>query len=149
VALDADQSIGKKTMPITKRQIAVLHVLKQQAGFGEDEYRDTLFRVAGVRSAKDLDQTGFEKVLEWFEALGYRTPRKPNRVNFGQRPGYATQKQLDFIGDLRPKAFDHDTDQGFSHWLERFFHVSHPRFLSVKAAGSVIEALKAMDQRKK
>ena len=36
-----------------KKKLAVIHIVKRELSLSDDEYRDILERVAGVRSAKD------------------------------------------------------------------------------------------------
>lgn len=42
-------------MPLSRKQIALIHVAKSKLGIAEDEYRSCLVQIAGVESSKDLD----------------------------------------------------------------------------------------------
>ncbi len=57
---------------ITSAQFRLIHAAKCELAMNEDTYRDTLFVQAGVRSSKDLDQEGVDKVIRRFKQLGFR-----------------------------------------------------------------------------
>lgn len=59
-----------------KRDLATIHIARGALGMDEDEYRDMLFALCRVRSAKDLDWTGRRKVLNHFKRLGWPKPAK-------------------------------------------------------------------------
>ncbi|WP_300656251.1 gp16 family protein [Pseudomonas sp.] len=52
--------------------LAKIHIAKAQLGLDDDTYRDLLARVAGVRSAKDLNKRQAGAVLAEFERLGFK-----------------------------------------------------------------------------
>jgi len=54
------------------RDLALIHVGKQQLGLDDDTYRTLLWGVAGVRSARDLDAAGRAEVLAWLHEHGFR-----------------------------------------------------------------------------
>lgn len=58
--------------PMRKAALAKIHVAKKQLDLDESEYRDLLEEVAGVRSAKDLDEVGLSKVLKALQSLGFK-----------------------------------------------------------------------------
>lgn len=67
-------------MSLTRQQLAVIHVAAKNLGLDRDTYEDVLFSATGVRSSKDLDDRGFEAVLERFAELGWTNPNpKPFR----------------------------------------------------------------------
>lgn len=78
-------------MAINKGTLSKIHVAKQQLAMDDDIYRGLLGRVAGVRSAKELNERQAGAVLREFERLGFkplpskRTKGKPH--NFKQLPG--------------------------------------------------------------
>ena len=59
-------------MGLNRSQYAVLHVAKKELALDDDTYRDVLHGVAGVRSAKELDQVTFRAVMSRFEELGFK-----------------------------------------------------------------------------
>lgn len=134
-------------MALSNKQIVLLHVLKKQNDLQDNEYRDLLEQSAGVSSADELDNQGFNQVLAFMEALGYEVNRPEPSPQFGSRPGMATPKQIDFIYGLSRKVFGGNNESAFHHWLEHMFRVSHPRFLDQATASKAIEGLKAMQKR--
>lgn len=65
------------------RDLAAIHVAKKRLGLDDDAYRDMLFAIARVRSAKDLDHAGRAAVLEHLRRTGF-TRAAPRR--YGRRP---------------------------------------------------------------
>ncbi len=119
---------------------------KAQLYMADDDYRALLLRTAGVRSAADLDDRGFEAVMAELERLGFRSIK--GRARAGRRPGMATPAQL---GKIRAawRAFSGtEDDLRLGHWLEKHFHVSHVRFLEGWRAGKVIAVLQKMLEKK-
>ncbi|MDO9625162.1 MAG: regulatory protein GemA [Pseudomonas sp.] len=52
--------------------LAKIHVAKAQLGLDDETYRALLARIAGVRSAKDLNTRQIGAVLAEFERLGFK-----------------------------------------------------------------------------
>ena len=48
------------------KKLAVIHIVKRDLNLGDEEYRDMLEQVAGVRSARDLDDKGFQRLMRFF-----------------------------------------------------------------------------------
>ena len=59
-------------MSMKKAQLAKVHIAKQQLGMDDDSYRALLARVAGVKSAKDLNPRQMGAVLAELERLGFK-----------------------------------------------------------------------------
>ena len=57
-------------------ELAKIHIAKKDLGLDDDTYRDVLWTVARVRSAKDLDHHGREQVLKHFKSKGFKCYRK-------------------------------------------------------------------------
>ena len=78
-------------MPIQKAILGKIHIAQQQLGMDDESYRALLARVAGVRSAKELNSKQAGNVLREFERLGFkakpsaRAKGKPH--NFSQLSG--------------------------------------------------------------
>lgn len=51
--------------------LAKIHIARQQLGMDDETYRALLMRVAGVRSAKDLNARQASFVIAEFERLGF------------------------------------------------------------------------------
>jgi hypothetical protein len=53
-----------------RNYIAQIHIEKQHAGLGEDEYRQLLYDVAGVKSSKALNENQVDAVIDAIKAEG-------------------------------------------------------------------------------
>ena len=112
----------------------------------DEDYRALLRQTAGACSSKELDEEGFERVMQRFEVLGFKSTRR--RHAYGDRPGMATQAQVDFIRQLWKQYTGGDNEAGLNHWLAHYFGVSALRFVDTNVAHQAIVALKSMVKRK-
>ena len=134
-------------MALTKRQTAAIAVARKQLGLSDSEYRAALFDVAGASSAKQLDGTGFELLVDHFKRLGWQ-PRF-RRDFYGFRPGMATPAAISLIRALWDEyTGEAGSDLTLGKWLHRTFGVSHPRFVTAEQAQKAIGALRGMVKRR-
>lgn len=70
-----------RSAPPRNNDLALIHIAKKQLAMDDDAYRDMLFAVARVRSAKLLDHAGRAKVLDHLKRCGFRgaNPARPKR----------------------------------------------------------------------
>ncbi len=61
-----------KWMPIGRKKKAIVHIAKEELHLDEEAYRQILKGVAGVESATQLTEAGFEKVMKRFQEMGFR-----------------------------------------------------------------------------
>lgn len=59
-------------MPIGRKKKAVVHIAKEDLHLDEESYRQILKGVAGVESATQLTEKGFEKVMKRFQEMGFK-----------------------------------------------------------------------------
>lgn len=133
---------------VTKKQIALLHVAKRNLGLDDDTYRAILARYGRAESAADLDLAGFNHVMRYLTACGFRSTW--TKRTYGYRPTMATPPQVDLIRSLWRKfrGADDPDDVELNKWLHRFHKVGALRFVDNKKAAKVISALRAMIARK-
>ncbi|MCY1668608.1 regulatory protein GemA [Rhizobium sp. SL86] len=133
---------------VTKKQIALLHVAKRDLGLDDDVYRAVLARYGKVDSAADLDLAGFNRVMKYLTACGFRSTW--TKRTYGYRPTMATPPQVDLIRSLWVKwrGADDPDDAELNKWLGRFHKVGALRFVDNKKAAKVISALRAMIARR-
>ena len=132
-------------MPLTKQQIAVIHVAKSKLALDDADYHAILEQYAGVSSSRELNETGFMAVMRRFEQLGFKNNRPKH---LGTRPGMTTPKQIGMIRNLWREYKGAETDDfALGMWLERTFHVSSIRFLTYDDGQKTIGALKIMKAR--
>lgn len=115
---------------IDHKKLAVIHIVKKELQLDEQEYRDTLERVAGVRSARELDDDSFRKLMAFFARSRYYRTRKDG----------VTFRQKMFIQHLvTDLAWD---ETHFHNFLKKYYKTQNLDLLSKKEASKVIESLK-------
>lgn len=135
-------------MTLTNPQKAILHVAKAKLKLSDEFYRSALAQIAGVTSATELDQAGFEAMMGYFAYIGFR-PLKTKGPNFGERPGMASWAQIELVRNLWREVThrQYHGEEELNKWLLRSFKLSSLRFLPKSTAPKVITALKAMKAR--
>lgn len=131
---------------LSAKKIGLLHVARKQLGLSEGEYRAILLGQGGCDSSADLDEDGFQRVIDYMNALGFRSTW--TKQTYGHRPGMASPKQVELIRDLWRKYAGVEDEAGLNAWLARSHRVSALRFVDSTKARAVITALKAMAARK-
>ncbi|MNZ89597.1 hypothetical protein D3C78_1085290 [compost metagenome] len=63
-------------MSLRNASLSKIHIAKKDLGLDDDTYRALLARVAGVRSAKDLNPRQVSAVLAEFQRLGWQPVTK-------------------------------------------------------------------------
>lgn len=135
-------------MVLSRKQTSLIHVAKSQLKLTEEQYRAVLYHMGGTETSKDLDAIGFEKVMQYMAALGFRSDF--TKTFYGHRPGMATPAQLYLIRKLWDEYTEgQGTDTTLGKWLDRTFKVSALRFLPSEQAPKAITGLKKMKVRQK
>lgn len=115
---------------IDHKKLAVIHIVKKELGLGEEEYRDALEKVTGVRSARELNDDSFRKLMRFFARSRH----------YRERADGVTFRQKMFIRHL---AADLSWDEEhFRNFLKKYYRTRDVGSLSKKEAGKVIESLK-------
>lgn len=126
---------GAEHMTIDRKKLAYIHIVKKELGLSDKEYRDTLQRQAGVRSAKDLDDEKFRKLVNFLVRSGRYKINK----------GGLTIKQKYFIKHMAEEiGWDADHLRNF---IRKYYHVDRLDLLSRKQAAKAIESLKNIKAR--
>jgi len=113
-----------------RKKLAVIHIVKKELGLSEEEYRDILEQHAGVRSAKDLDEQGFRRLMHYFvRSRHYRSGRDD-----------ITLRQKMFIRHLVSEAgWD---ERHFVNFMRKYYKKEVLDSFSRKEASKLIESLK-------
>ena len=120
-----------------RKKLAVIHIVKKELGLSDDEYRDILERYAGVRSAKDLDEKGFRKLMHHFvRSRHYRSSRD-----------VITLRQKMYIKHLVSEV-GWDKDH-FVNFMKKYYKKSTLGSFSKKEASNLIESLKSVIKHQK
>lgn len=131
---------------IDRRTLAAIHVAKKQLALEEDSYRDLMERIAGVRSARDLDEPGARRVMAEFERLGFVNDTKKKRRGQDDRP-LARKARALWISLHNLDEIEHGTDKALGAFATRVTGKLLLRFCDTKELNQVVEALKAWCQR--
>ncbi|NOQ46850.1 MAG: DUF1018 domain-containing protein [Desulfobulbaceae bacterium] len=117
-------------MALDKKKLAVIHIVKRELDLSDQQYRDILQRETGVRSARDLDEKGFRRLMRSFAASRlYRI----NKYSLTFRQKLFIRHLVDDLGwDARH----------FSNFLNKYYQKTEVEKLTKKEASKVIEALK-------
>lgn len=83
--------------------LAKIHIARQQLGLDDETYRALLMRVAGVRSAKDLNDRQASFVLAEFERLGF-VPRAKRQGRAKPKPAKSSRSVINKIEALLAEA---------------------------------------------
>ena len=83
-------------MALNSKQTTLIHVAKTQLVLSDEDYRTVLLHEAGVETSRDLDNEGFDAVMERFRTLGFEPSATPPA--YGHRAAMATPAQVE--GDV-------------------------------------------------
>jgi hypothetical protein len=119
-------------VPLDRKKLALIHIVKKELGLSERDYRCLLRRVAGVESAKDLDEAGFRTLMRFFVRSDYY------RANaFGM-----TLKQKMFIKSLVSQlGWD---PQHLANFIHKYYRRPDLDHLDRREASKLIESLKSV-----
>ncbi len=120
-----------------KKKLAIIHIVKKALGLPDEEYRKILQDVAGVASAKDLNEAGFRKLMNYFVRSKYY------KVN----PYGLTIKQKLFIKYLVAELGWEESH--LNNFLHKYYHKTNIDELTKAEAIKAIESLKAVKQHQK
>ena len=141
-------------MGIGKKKKAVVHIAKGDLHLDEESYRQILKGVAGVESATQLTEEGFEKVMRRFQEMGFKglLPHPTHPIPKGrlippdspQGVESITSSQKDFITYLSEKL----------NWGEEHYHafgqriIKKPEPLTKREGQKIIIGLMAILRKK-
>lgn len=147
---------ARKPAPARNVELAKIHIAAQQLGMAEDTYRDMLWSVGRVRSAKDLDLAGRQAVLAHLVACGFRDTSHQR----GRPRPYKKGTQAALIRHLWTRLAQagevHDaSDKALRAYVRTQSAAHHPQHLGWddanllprSVAGKVIEHLKQWCER--
>jgi len=119
---------------LDRKKLALIHIVKKELNLGDADYRCILERIAGVASARDLDEAGFRKLMRFFVRSDYF------RANaFGM-----TLKQKLFIKALvRQLRWD---PAHLRNFIRKYYRREGLDALTRKEASKLIESLKAVGE---
>lgn len=126
--------------PARKRDLAQIHIAKNDLGLDEDTYRAALWTIGRVKSAADLDFAGRRKLIEHFKSRGWKS-RRSKKPRAGADP--LAGKILALWLELRDRSMIQDaSDAALKSFIKRQTGVEAVQWLNNRQAHLVIEALK-------
>lgn len=111
------------------KKLAVIHIVKRELDLADEDYRDMLEKAAGVRSARDLDEAGFQRLMRSFARSRHYRP---------SRQGLTLRQRL-FIKHLA-EELGWDTNH-LRNFLKKYYKKERVATLSKKEASKVIIGL--------
>ena len=134
--------------------IAAIHVLKGQLKLTDDDYRALLTSLTGRASSKDMPAAQQQQVREHMqrlaERMGVARPRA-SAAAFAARQQAASPRERKVWALWNQLARDgvvhNPSATALNAWVERTVHVSALRFANDAQLDTLIEALKAWQQR--
>lgn len=139
---------------LTRAQLAKIHIARKAVGLREDDYRDILERIAGVRSARDLRPEHLPPLQREFRRLGWdgyllrrsELPALPY-TDMDNRPEAPTGAQLRMLEAMFKNILgfaDIAPDAAFRKFLKNRCGVEHPRFLDIRKYEAALTAVKRL-----
>lgn len=122
-------------MPLDRKKLAVIHIVKKELDLSDEDYRNILERETGVRSARDLDENGFRRLMRYFTRSGYY---RINQYGLTFRQKAYIKHLVDDLGW---------EEQHFRNFLNKYFKKQEIEKLTKKEASNLIEALKNISKR--
>ena len=134
---------------------AAIHVLKSKLQLQDDDYRALLLQLTGKRSSKGMTATEQAQVRDHMQALaermGVAKPLQRRATTFAQRKAAASPRERKVWALWNQLARDgvvhNPSATALNAWVERTVHVSALRFANDAQLDTLIEALKAWQQR--
>ena len=115
---------------IDHKKLAVIHIVKKELGFSDAEYRDFLEKSCGVRSAKELDEISFRRLMRDF------AKSRHYRLN---PEGLTIRQKLYILHLVEELGWNHNH---FKNFMSKYYHKVDIDNFSKGEASRLIESLK-------
>lgn len=133
-------------MPAARAAFAAIHIARKDLGLAEDDYRALLERVTGKRSSATMSEAERGRVIEEMKRLGWKgkapTRWRPPSRDPQVRKVFALWGVLARAGIVR-----NGSRAALRAFVVRMTGIEDPEWMGPDQAGTVIEALKAMERR--
>lgn len=117
---------------LSRKKLALIHIIKKKLGLKDDEYRCILRRIGHVESASELDEAKFRKVMYFFVHSHYYRASAFG-ITFRQR----------FFIDALVKQLGWDPNH-VRNFVRKYYHRDKIDDLTGREASHLIEAFKAI-----
>lgn len=117
---------------IDRKKLALIYIIKKELNLSDSEYRNILWEAAGTRTAKDLDEQKFKKLMYYFVRSSH----------YQLNPYGLTIRQKLYIEYLASQMCW--TKKHLKNFIRKYYHKPYIDRLTKKEAMKVIESLKAI-----
>lgn len=131
---------------ISKQKLALIHVAKKELKWSDAVYRHVLKDHGGVETSKDLDESGFDRVMKHAKAMGFWIKRNWKQERPRDAGDLPTPAQLDVIqhlwtdlSEFREGALSRKFQSGF---MTKVLHIPALGPQTRAQANKLIEVLK-------
>lgn len=131
---------------IDRARLAVIHVAKKQLDLDDDDYRAMLRAEGGVASARDLDDAGARRVMQWFDNHGFKRDGTAKGTAGDRRPIVKKARAL-WISLYQLDEVTNRADKALDAFAKNLTGKDTLRFCTNGEAAKVVEALKAWAER--
>lgn len=135
-----------KPRSLRTSQLTLIHVGRQELGMDDGTYRDMLWTLGRVRSAKDLDEAGRRQVIDHLRARGF----KPRKKNYQKRNPIKrrTAKLYDPLEKIQALLVVLNAGWEYADGIaRRMYQIESVAFLNSEQATAVIAALTVKAQK--
>lgn len=122
---------------IDRKKLALIHIIKKELNLSDTEYRNILKEATGTRSAKELDEEKFKKLMYYF------VRSRHYRLN----PFGLTIRQKLFINYLAQQIGW--TAEHLGNFIHKYYHKLNVDRLTRQEAIKLIESLKNIGKHQK
>lgn len=139
--------MSSQRKPLRHRQYAEIHIIRQEIGLDDDDYRAMLRQIAGVDSSKQIrDYATMQAVIDHLRGLRARYRRSPKQASNGKDAQLA---KIEVMWQLLVDAgvIHSPGPAALQRWAARVTGVNRMEWLESGHKGKLIEALKAWCDR--
>lgn len=138
---------AEASQPLRRALLAKVHLASKALGMVDDDYRELLQRITGLRSAGDCDNHQLGAVIAEFERLGFKsTPRAAARPAPANHP-VARKARAMWISLHQLGAVEDPSERALEAFCKRQLGVDRLHWVDQSQGYRLIEALKAIAER--
>ncbi len=123
-----------------RRELAKIHLAAKQLGMDDETYRDMLWAIARVRSAKDLDEAGRRRVLDHLKSVGFKP--KPGSPRPGRPHNLGSEERGPQLAKIEAMLTSAGRAWAYADGIaKKMFHVDRVTFCNPEQLRKIIAAL--------
>lgn len=130
---------GQSAQEIRNRELAQIHIARQQLGMDDETYRGVLWTVARVKSSAELDWPGRKRVLDHMKACGFKVRAK--KLPTAHKPLAMTKEAIEAKISTQLKELGQNWPYAYGIGRRIFPKIGRFEFLTPEQLGDVSSAL--------